>query len=67
VNIVEVVGEKGMPKDTYSLSFRYPQMPRPVGTVSEREFRQQYIEKLAFEIVGMHIDHKPSNTIGDGK
>jgi hypothetical protein len=69
VGIYEVGADGGDLKDTYSLLFSHPRgigMVRPAAAVSEREFRQQYIENLAVEIAQKHTDHKASNSIAAG-
>ncbi|MBP3957534.1 hypothetical protein J8F10_19985 [Gemmata sp. G18] len=68
VTVYEVGTGDGMPKDKYPLSFSYPKTGvRPADAVSESTFKGQFIENLASEIAKMHIDHKPSNSIADGR
>lgn len=70
VGVYEVKGDGGDLRDSYSMLFSYPRgigMVRPAAAVSEREFRQQYVENLALEIAQKHTDHKASNSIASGR
>jgi hypothetical protein len=67
VSIYEVNGNAGELKDTYQHTFSYPRgMVRSASAISEREFRQQYIENLAVELAQKHVDHTPSDAIAAG-
>ncbi|VTR92240.1 Hypothetical conserved protein OS=uncultured planctomycete GN=HGMM_F33C03C11 PE=4 SV=1 [Gemmata massiliana] len=68
VTVYEVGTGDGMPKDKYPLSFSYPRTGvRSADAVSESSFKGQFIENLAIEIARMHVDHKASNGIADGR
>jgi hypothetical protein len=69
VNIYEAGPKGGELKDHYTDTFTYPStgMIRSASAVSEREFKQQYVENLATEIAKKHVDHKPSNSIASGR
>ncbi len=70
VSIYEIKAEGGDLKDRYPLSFSYPRgigMVRSASSLSESEFKKGYMEQLAFEIAQMHTDHKPSNSIANGR
>lgn len=68
VSIYEIGADGGELKDKYPLSFSYPKTARSVEAYpSESAFKALFIENLATEIAKMHVDHKPSNGIADGR
>ncbi len=69
VNIYEVGTNNGDLKDHYTHSCTYPRtgMVRSAAAISEREFKQKYIENLSVEIAQMHTDHKMSNRIASDR
>ena len=66
VNIYEIDAEGGTFKDSYPISFAHPRdrIVRSSLSMSESEFKKQYIEGLAQEIAQRHVDHRPSNSFG---
>ena len=68
VNIYEIKADSGDQKDSYSLSFAYPRgLSMAADGLPESEFKKRFYENLAAEIARMHVDHKPSNRIADGR
>ncbi len=66
VSIYEV-GTEGM-KDKYEVSFAYPRTGvRSADAVSESTFKGLFLENLATDIANMHVDHKPSDTVANGR
>jgi hypothetical protein len=68
VSVYEVGSDGGTLKDKYPLSSQYPRTGvRPRDAMSESAFKSQLIETIATDIAKMHVDHKPSNSIADGR
>ncbi len=68
VGVYEIGKDGGELKDKYTHAFSYPKgMVRSADNLPESTFKNQFIENLAAEIARMHVDHKPSNSIADGR
>lgn len=68
VNIYEIGTNNSELKDQYPLSFSYPKgMPRSATAITERQFRQQYIDNLALAITQMHVEHQATDNIASGR
>ena len=68
VSVYEIGADGGEQKDKYTLPFAYPrQGVRGADAMPESTFKSQFIENLATEIANMHVDHRPSDNIADGR
>jgi hypothetical protein len=63
VEVSDTAETTGEPKHRYVHSFRHPGFPRAVDSMPPAQFRLEFIDKLAQEIVFRHVDHKAAEGI----
>jgi hypothetical protein len=64
VSVYEVGSDVGI-KDSYAITFAHPRdrMVRDTSSLSESQFKKDYIANLAIEIAEHHVDHKPHDSL----
>ena len=63
VEVTDTGDTAAPPKHQYVHSFRHPGFPRPADSMPPAQFKLEFLDKLAQEIVFRHIDHKAAEGI----
>jgi hypothetical protein len=63
VAVTDTTEERGEPKYRYEFTVAHPGFPRPADSMSPSQFKMEFVEKLAQEVVFRHIDHKAAEGI----
>jgi hypothetical protein len=63
VEVADTAETAGEPKHRYVHSFSHPGFPRAVDSMPPAQFKLEFLDKLAQEIVFRHIDHKAAEGI----
>jgi hypothetical protein len=63
VEVTDTTETTGEPKFRYVHSFSHPGFPRQVDTMPPSQFKLEFLDKLAQDIVFRHIDHKAAEGI----
>lgn len=63
VEVTDTTETRGDPKYRYVHSFSHPGFPRSVDSMPPAQFKLEFIDKLAQDIVHRHIDHKAADGI----
>jgi hypothetical protein len=63
VEVTDTSEERGEPKFRYAFTFSHPGFPRPADSVSPSQFKLEFLDKLAQDVVFRHIDHKAAEGI----
>jgi hypothetical protein len=63
VAVTDTTEERGEPKFRYEFTAAHPGFPRPADSMSPSQFKMEFLEKLAQEVVFRHIDHKAADGI----
>lgn len=63
VDVTDTAASAGATTTPYVVSFAYPGFARPADTMPPAQFKLEFVQKLAQEIVFRHIDHKAAEGI----
>lgn len=68
VDVYDVAQPGAAPLHNYVHAYTYPKgMIRDAGVMPASRFKQMYLENLAVELILMHVEHKPSEGIAEGR
>ncbi|MBA4063728.1 MAG: hypothetical protein C0501_08445 [Isosphaera sp.] len=68
VDVYDVDAGPGEPKHACVHGFSYPRTGfRDAGSMPQSAFRKLFLENLAVEIARLHVDHKPTSGIAEGR
>lgn len=63
VEVSDTTAERGEAKYSYPFTLNHPGFPRPADAMSPSQFKLEFLDKLAQEIVFRHVDHKAAEGI----
>jgi len=63
VAVTDTTEERGEPKFRYEFTVAHPGFPRPADSMSASQFKMEFLDKLAQEVVFRHVDHKAADGI----
>ena len=63
VEVTDTAEPAGEPKHRYVHSFAHPGFPRAVDSMPPAQFKLEFIDKLALDIVFRHVEHKAADGI----
>lgn len=63
VEVADTAETTGDVKHRYAFTFAHPGFPRPADSISPSQFKLEFLDKLAQDVVFRHIDHKAAEGI----
>jgi len=63
VDVTDTTEERGAPKYHYEFTFSHPGFPRPADSMAPSQFKLEFLDKLAQDVVFRHVDHKAAEGI----